>query len=858
MVILCIVWDTAIYIKFIGEMAEHSDSNANWDKYDDIVVFTSSSSSSSDDEYMSESSVDTNVAHVETSYGDMIAKCHVETSDGDMIAKCVEMGFSFDMIDRAIEHTFGGSPELIIETLIKYTSSFVATCSKSKVIDYLTGEENVEEITNALLSRAEAEKMLKADNNDNANLYLGLSFSHEKNELNSYNEDGRLQSLIKMGYPMEEASIAIERCDSSGVKSSVEEVINFISAARMAWQSDEIYAKPDEEEPTKNAKKKRRTLNESPNTAIHLPKPMTGFGLPDQPGVMTERPVPVPSIAIGPPYFYYENVAMAPKGVWDTISRHLYDISPEFVDSKYFCAAARKTGYVHNLPISNRFQVRPPQPSTIQETFPLTKKWWPAWDTRTTLNCLVTSIGSAPCANEIREDLENHDGDLSVQKRVMDKCKKLNLVWVGKNKVAPLEPSEMEQLLGFPTNHTRGGGLNKTGRYKALANSFQVDTVAYHLSVLKPLFPNGINVLSLFTGIGGGEVALYRLGIPMNVVVSVEISEANRNILRSFWENTNQKGVLKEFTDVEQLHDNVVEQLMDQYGGFDLVIGGSPCNNISGANGVSGSGVEGEHSSLFYDYCRILDAVRLSNFTIKMEPKATMNDLRPRRLAFLEVTPRPFTSVLHNASCSKDVPGAHHPQRPVIEDFKIKVFENLTSKAGKVLEIGIGTGFNMRYYAARNVNVTVLGLDPNPEMKKYARKSAKRAGLRPKNFRFKQGVGEAIPLGDESVDAVVATLVLCSVSDVTQTLNEIKRVLRPGGVFIFLEHVAAKDGTLLRRLQKLLDPLQQKLADGCHLTRNTRDCILEAGFNGGAEIETVSTYSFPWVTRPHIYGVAYK
>ncbi|XP_010511988.1 PREDICTED: methyltransferase-like protein 7A isoform X1 [Camelina sativa] len=193
-----------------------------------------------------------------------------------------------------------------------------------------------------------------------------------------------------------------------------------------------------------------------------------------------------------------------------------------------------------------------------------------------------------------------------------------------------------------------------------------------------------------------------------------------------------------------------------------------------------------------------------------------------------------------------------------IEDCKVKVFDKLSEKAEKVLEIGIGSGPNMRYYAASNANLTLYGLDPNPKMKKYARKSAAKAGFKPKSFRFKQGVGEAIPLKDNSVDAVVATLVLCSVSDVTQTLKEIKRVLRPGGVFIFLEHVAAEDGSMFRRLQKLLDPLQQRLADGCHLTRNTRDCILEAGFSGKVEIETYSMCSFPWITRPHIYGLAYN
>jgi len=265
----------------------------------------------------------------------------------------------------------------------------------------------------------------------------------------------------------------------------------------------------------------------------------------------------------------------------------------------------------------------------------------------------------------------------------------------------------------------------------------------------------------------------------------------------------------------------------------------------------------------------------------------TMYDLRPRTLTFLEVALPPTTDttpifsllffftmlgvqrifqehiIRRGRWCIRRVYSwffnlLMQSYWNEIEDCKVKIFDKLSEKAEKVLEIGIGTGPNMRYYAARNSNVTLYGLDPNPKMKKYARKSATKAGLKPKNFRFKQGVGEAIPLKDNSVDAVVATLVLCSVSDVTQTLKEIKRVLRQGGVFIFLEHVAAKDGSFFKRLQKLLDPLQQRLADGCHLARNTRECILEAGFSGGVEVQTFSMYSFPWMTRPHIYGLAYN
>ncbi|KAF7051627.1 hypothetical protein CFC21_059850 [Triticum aestivum] len=189
----------------------------------------------------------------------------------------------------------------------------------------------------------------------------------------------------------------------------------------------------------------------------------------------------------------------------------------------------------------------------------------------------------------------------------MDECKKWNLVWVGKNKVAPLEPHEMEFLLGFPKDHTRGVG--KTQRYKSLGNSFQVDTVAYHLSVLRRMFPNGVRVLSLFTGIGGGEVALHKLGIHMRVVVSVEIGEANRRILRGWWDQT-QTGTLFEIPNVKSLTDERVASFVSRFGGFDLVIGGSPCNNLAGSNRHHRDGLEGKHSALFYDYVRILNFVK--------------------------------------------------------------------------------------------------------------------------------------------------------------------------------------------------------------------------------------------------------
>lgn len=232
-------------------------------------------------------------------------------------------------------------------------------------------------------------------------------------------------------------------------------------------------------------KKKREHIASEDNDTIRLPIPMVGFGVPTAEGnLVIHRNLPEP--AIGPPYFYYENVALAPKGVWDTISRFLYDVQPEFVDSKHICAAARKRGYVHNLPIDKRFMLVPLPPRTIHDALPMTKRWWPSWDTRTKLNCLQTCIGSAKLTNRIRKALESYEDDppKSVQKYVIDQCKKWNFVWVGRNKVAPLECDEVEMLLGFPKNHTRGGGISRTDRYKSLGNSFQVNLYSFFYHII--------------------------------------------------------------------------------------------------------------------------------------------------------------------------------------------------------------------------------------------------------------------------------------------------------------------------------------------------------------------------------------
>ncbi|GMP29291.1 hypothetical protein CsSME_00004462 [Camellia sinensis var. sinensis] len=520
-------------------------------------------------------------------------------SHSKLIHHFVGMGFPEKLVAKAIEENGEGNTESILETLLTYSALENSPPQQKPVID--SDHSSSDYYENFLDEISDSD-----------------SWSEDEENTESLSDKEKtLLSLAKMGYTVEEASIAMDRC---GPDASIDEITDFLCAAQMAKAAD--YLLPDDEPKPKRKfferelwkrKKQRRyekrMMSEDSET-IRLPKPMIGFGVPMESSQTFHRTLP--EAAMGPPYFYYENVALAPKGVWDTIKRFLYDVEPEFVDSKYFCAAARKRGYVHNLPIDNRFPLLPLPPLTIHEALPLTRKWWPSWDTRTKLNCLQTCIGSAKLTDRIRKALEDWDGEppLRVQKYVLDECRKWNLVWVGRNKLAPLEADEVEMLLGFPRNHTRGGGISRTDRYKSLGNSFQIDTVAYHLSVLKDLYPGGINLLSLFSGIGGAEVSLHRLGIPLKTVVSVEISEVNRNIVRGWWEQTNQKGNLIDFTDVQQLDGDRIEQLIHSVGGFDLVIGGSPCNNLAGSNRHHRDGLEGKESALFYDYFRILDLVK--------------------------------------------------------------------------------------------------------------------------------------------------------------------------------------------------------------------------------------------------------
>ena len=157
----------------------------------------------------------------------------------------------------------------------------------------------------------------------------------------------------------------------------------------------------------------------------------------------------------------------------------------------------------------------------------------------------------------------------------------------------------------------------------------------------------------------------------------------------------------------------------------------------------------------------------------------------------------------------------------LVADRKRELFAGVH---GDVLEIGPGTGPNLKFYPS---GIHWIGMEPNPYMYPYLREAARRAG---QNIEIRSGTAERIEAETASVDSIVSTLVLCSVRDPARVLQEILRVLRPGGSFRYIEHVAAPRGTRLRRIQDLICPLWKIIGDGCHPNRETWKDIDRAGF----------------------------
>lgn len=173
----------------------------------------------------------------------------------------------------------------------------------------------------------------------------------------------------------------------------------------------------------------------------------------------------------------------------------------------------------------------------------------------------------------------------------------------------------------------------------------------------------------------------------------------------------------------------------------------------------------------------------------------------------------------------------------------------LRNARGRVLEIGAGTGFNIRHYPAEVTQVVLT--EPGEALLERARRRAAEGGRSVEAVRAR---AEALPFDDASFDTVVSTLVLCSVRDQDKALAEVRRVLKPGGAFLFIEHVRADDPRSARWQDRLERPWRV-VAMGCHPNRATLERIEAAGFEL-EELERGELPKSPPIVRPMITGRA--
>jgi ubiquinone/menaquinone biosynthesis C-methylase UbiE len=154
---------------------------------------------------------------------------------------------------------------------------------------------------------------------------------------------------------------------------------------------------------------------------------------------------------------------------------------------------------------------------------------------------------------------------------------------------------------------------------------------------------------------------------------------------------------------------------------------------------------------------------------------------------------------------------------------------------GRVLEIGAGSGLNLPFYTSR-VDALVA-LDPSPRLMAMTRRAAADA---PVPIEAIEGSAETLPLDDRSIDSVVTTWALCSIADIHRALGEVRRVLKPGGQLLFVEHGLSPEPRV-QAWQDRLTPIWRPIAGGCHLNRPIRDLIEGAGF----AIRAISTGYIP-------------
>jgi len=179
--------------------------------------------------------------------------------------------------------------------------------------------------------------------------------------------------------------------------------------------------------------------------------------------------------------------------------------------------------------------------------------------------------------------------------------------------------------------------------------------------------------------------------------------------------------------------------------------------------------------------------------------------------------------------------------------------ELLRGLTGRVLEVGAGTGLNIPFYPPALTRLVLSEPDPHMRLKL----SEKVRARHPDRWEVLDASLEGLPFPDGAFDAVVGTLVLCSVPRLDRALAEIHRVLGHRGRFVFLEHVAAEDRPRRLKWQHRVEPFWKRISGGCHLTRRTADAIVAAGFTIDGIRRDSMRKAWPLI-RPTVRGVAIK
>ena len=153
----------------------------------------------------------------------------------------------------------------------------------------------------------------------------------------------------------------------------------------------------------------------------------------------------------------------------------------------------------------------------------------------------------------------------------------------------------------------------------------------------------------------------------------------------------------------------------------------------------------------------------------------------------------------------------------------------ISQAEGRTLELGAGSGINLAHYTPKVTELVIT--EPSPRMVAHLELALTKKRLRCASVRLIRSGAESLSFEDASFDTIVGTYILCTTPDPALVLSEIHRLLRPGGRYLFLEHVHAGDGTLLGRFQDLVEIPHRYLAAGCHPNRRTERLLERSGLD---------------------------